>query len=167
MYTANHLDAMMVVANVKWLFAEFLRLAWNKDRNEVASLIEAILEFEHPLIHVLDGEPLVLSNRLSTPEEVLLLLRHAGERGLTREQLRHYVKASQPAVDMAVHRLVEGRQIRRSKSEEFVITHLGTQRVLDDIMPKLSTNNGRATREKTNAKSAMRSPRRSTASRGK
>lgn len=160
-YTANHLDAAMIVANVKWLFAEFLRLSWKKDRNEIAVLIEAILEFEHPLIHVLDGEPLVLSESLSAPEEVLILLRREGERGLTREHLRHFVKASQPAVDMAIHRLVEGRQIRMSKQEEFVITHLGAQRVLNDIMPKLSASDDRATGSKRNTHTSTHRPRKS------
>src|SRR5712692_6303343 len=29
-YTANQMDAMLIIANVKWMFAEFLRLAWKK-----------------------------------------------------------------------------------------------------------------------------------------
>ena len=166
-YTANHLDATMIVANVKWLFAEFLRLAWNQDRNEVATLIESILEFEHPLVHELDGEPLVLSESLSTPEEVLILLRRAGDHGLTREQLRQYVKANQPAVDMAIHRLVDSRQIRIAKQGELVITTLGALRVRDEILPKLSANDERPSKRKRSTRSNPRTPHKSGQSRRK
>jgi hypothetical protein len=41
-YTANHLDATLVIANVKWLFAEFLRVVWKRDLDEIVEVIEAI-----------------------------------------------------------------------------------------------------------------------------
>src|SRR5438128_906798 len=35
-YTANEMDSVFVLHSGKWIFAEFLRLAWNKDRHVIA-----------------------------------------------------------------------------------------------------------------------------------
>ena len=138
-HTANHLDATLIVANVKWMFAEFLRLVWNKDRNEVVSIIEAIIQLEHPLIHELDGKPLILANGLSAPEEILLHLQHTLSGRLTRDELKQYVPASPKAIDMAITRLGEIRQIRISDKGEIVITPSGEERVREEIIPKANS----------------------------
>lgn len=41
-HDANLLDATLIIATVKWMFGEFLRLAWKKDRNEAVAIIESI-----------------------------------------------------------------------------------------------------------------------------
>ena len=58
----------------KWMFAEFLRLARNKDRKIIAETIADIIQLQHPVIHEVDGTPLVLDHNVSAPEEVLMLL---------------------------------------------------------------------------------------------
>jgi hypothetical protein len=83
-YTANAMDAMLVVHAGKWLLAEVLRLAWNKDRTVVAAVIEQLVQLETALVHELDGRPLVLAKDVSAPEEVLLLLFHAPNNRLSR-----------------------------------------------------------------------------------
>ena len=142
-YNANHLDATLIVANVKWMFAEFLRLAQKLDRNEVVAIIEAIVQFEHPLIHELDGKPLVLTNRLNTPDEVLLLLQHAISGRLTRSELKESLEnKDQSTVYKAISRLNADKEVRLSNAGEIVITPLGRKRVYEEILPKLSTSNG-------------------------
>jgi len=143
-YTANHLDATLVIANVKWMFAEFLRLTKNLDRNEVVRIIEAIVQFEHPLIHELEGKPLVLSNLLSTSEEILILLQHAMSGCLTRSELKEAIKnRDQSTVNKAISRLNSDKEIRLSSTGEVVITPLGQKHVHEEILPKLSLSNGR------------------------
>lgn len=142
-YTANHLDATLIVANVKWMFAEFLRLAWKRDRNEVAAIIEAIIQLEHPLIHELDGKPLILTNLLSTPEEVLVLLQHSLSGRLTRGELKEAIdNKDQSTVNKAISRLNTEKEVRLSNAGEVVITPLGQKRVHEEILPKLSASNG-------------------------
>jgi hypothetical protein len=141
-YTANHLDATLIMANVKWLFAEFLRLTWKKDRNEVVAIIEAIVQLEHPLIHELDGKPLVLSSELSAPEELLMLLQHSSGGCYTRDELKQYAHASPAAVNTALSRLSDNRQVRISEKGDVVITSLGEERVREEILPKLASKDG-------------------------
>lgn len=137
-YNANHLDANLVIANIKWLFAEFLRLGWKKDRNEVAEIIEAIIQLEHPLIHELDGRPLVLSNKFTAQEEVLVLLQHSPGGCLTRVQLKEYVKKSASAVNKAVNDLSESRYIRLKGSDVFIMPP-GVQHIREVIKTKAPT----------------------------
>jgi len=145
-HTANHLDATLIIATVKWLFAEFLRLAWKKERNEVVAIIEAIVQLEHPLIHELDGKPLVLSNELSAPEEILVLLQHSSGGRYTRDELKQYTHTSPAAINTAIGRLSDSRQVRIGDKGDIVITSLGEERVHDIILPKLSSSNGKKQR---------------------
>jgi hypothetical protein len=139
-HDANYADASLIVMNVKWMFAEFLRLAWNSDRNKVAAIIEAITQLEHPLVHELDGKPLVLSTNLSTAEEVLVLLSRSAGGQLTRDELKSYVKSTPNAVSTAIYRLTSSREVRVSDAGEIVITPPGERRVREVIIPKLDNS---------------------------
>ncbi len=61
-YTANEMDSVLMLHVGKWMFAEFLRLAWTKDRTVIAETIADIIQLEHPVIHEVDGTPLVLDH---------------------------------------------------------------------------------------------------------
>lgn len=146
-YTANHLDATLIIATVKWMFAEFLRLAWKRDRSEVVAIIEAIIQLEHPLIHEHESKPLILSNLLSTPEEVLVLLQHAMSGSLTRSELKEAINyKDQSTVNKAITRLIAEKEVRLSNGGEVVITPLGQKRVHEEILPKLTVANGQRSR---------------------
>ena len=69
-YTANFMDAMLVLHAGKWILAELLRLAWNSDRDTVAEVIAQLVQLEHSLVHELDGKPLVLARGISAPDEI-------------------------------------------------------------------------------------------------
>jgi hypothetical protein len=139
-YTANYADASLIVMEVKWMFAEFLRIAWNSDRNKIAAIIEAITQLEHPLVHELDGKPLVLSTGLSAAEEVLVLLSRSAGGRLTRDELKAYVKNTANAVSTAISRLTSSREVRVSDAGEIVITPTGERRVREVIIPRLDKN---------------------------
>src|SRR5947209_5732269 len=127
-HSANHMDATLIMANVKWLFAEFLRLVWKRDRNEVVAIIEAIIQLEHPLIHELDGKPLVLTNLLSASEEILVLLQHAMSGRLTRSELREAIHKDQSTITRAIKQLSINKEVRISDAGDVVITDLGQKR---------------------------------------
>ena len=142
-YNANHLDANLVIAAVKWMFGEFLRLAWKKDSNEVVAIIEAIVQLEHPLIHELDGQPLVLTDALSTAEEVLVLLQHSSSGRLTKNELKQYIQKDPTTVSKAITRLSTKKEVRISNTGEVVITPLGMNHVHEVIIPRLSSLDGK------------------------
>ncbi len=139
-YTANFMDSMLIVHAGKWMFAEFLRLAWNSDRQVVAEIIAQLVQLEYSLIHELDGKPLVLTKNISAPDEVLLLLNHASGNRLTRAELREQAANQKPQnVSSAVSRLIKEKHIRPVGTEEVALTPNGQKRVMEDILPKVSS----------------------------
>ncbi len=136
-YDANYMDSMMVLHVGKWLFAEFLRIAWNQDRQVIAETIDRIVQLEHSLIHELDGKPLVLALGIPAPDEVLLLLNHAAGNRLTRAAIRQQAANQKSAtVNAAVVRLIKTKEIRQVEGEEVALTPRGQAHIIKQIIPK-------------------------------
>ncbi|BCL37114.1 hypothetical protein [Nostoc sp. MS1] len=141
-YTANYMDSMLVLHASKWIFAEFLRLVWNRDRKIVAETIAQIVQLEHSIIHELDGKPLVLAKDISATDEVLLLLYHATNNRLIRAELREYAAGQNPQnVNVAISRLIKSKDIRPVAEDEVALTPNGQKRILELILPKLTPKN--------------------------
>jgi hypothetical protein len=137
-YNANYMDSMLILHSAKWILAEFLRLAWNKDEEAIAATIAQLVQLEHSLIHELDGQPLVLARGISAPEEVLLLLNHAPNNRLTRLELQKQVANQKPQnVSTAVARLIDRKDIR-PLDDEVALTPNGQHRIIVEILPKLT-----------------------------
>ena len=112
-YTADFMDSMLMVHAGKWIFAEFLRLAWNQDKAVIAETIAQIVQLEYSLIHELDGVPLVLESTVSAPEEILLLLNHAEGHKLSKEELSQQAKNNTTtSLTVAFSRLLKSNEIR-------------------------------------------------------
>lgn len=138
-YTANYMDSMLVLHASKWIFAEFLRLVWNQDRRVVAETIAQIVQLEHSVIHELDGKPLVLARDISATDEILLLLYHAANNRLGRADLREQAADQKPQnVNVALSRLIKSKDIRLA-GDEVALTPNGQKRLLEQILPKLTS----------------------------
>ena len=120
----------MVLHVGKWLFAEFLRIAWKQDRNVIAQVIDRIVQLEHSLIHELDGKPLVLAKGIPAPEEVLLLLNHATGNRLPRSAIREQAANQKSAtVNAAIVRLIKTKEVRQAEGDEIALTPRGQVRI--------------------------------------
>jgi hypothetical protein len=161
-HDANLMDATLIVQTVKWLYCEFFRLARNLDRTKVVQVIEAMIQLEHPLIHELDGRPMVMSTKLSVGEEALLLLNHSPGGQLSKDQLRAGIPAKPTAVNMAVMRLMDSRFTRLADNGDVAITPLGQRRVREEILPKATqpqdTSAPPTTRRRANARRKVSGP---------
>lgn len=136
-YEANYMDSMMVLHVGKWLFAEFLRIAWKQDRNVIVQVIDRIVQLEHSLIHELDGKPLVLAKGIPAPEEVLLLLNHATGNRLPRSAIREQAANQKSAtVNAAIIRLIKTKEVRQADGDEIALTPRGQTRIIKDIIPR-------------------------------
>ncbi len=137
-YTANEMDSILILNVGKWIFAEFLRLAWNKDRKVIAGTIADIIQLEHPLIHEMNGTPLILDQTVSAPEEVLLLLNHADEHKLQKDKLTRQAKNNtESSVTVAISRLTKSNEIRATGVQgEVALTPRGQKRVIEKIIPQ-------------------------------
>lgn len=136
-YDANYMDSILVLHVGKWLFAEFLRIAWNQDRTVIAQVIDRIVQLEHSLIHELDGKPLVLAKGIPAPDEVLLLLNHATGNRLARSAIREQAANQKPAtINAAIVRLIKAKQVRHGDGDEIALTPRGQVRILNEIIPR-------------------------------
>jgi hypothetical protein len=138
-YTANYMDSMLVLHVGKWMFAEFLRLAWTADKQIIADMIAQIVQLQHTLIHELDGKPLVLASGIAAADEILLLLNHAVGNRLTRAVIRQYAKLQKtPTLNAAITKLIGDRQIRALDNGELALTPRGQHKVMHEIIPRHS-----------------------------
>ncbi len=136
-YTANYMDSMLVLHVGKWMFAEFLRLAWTADKQMIADTIAQLVQLQHTLIHELDGQPLVLACGIPASDEILLLLNHAAGNRLSRAAIREYARLQKTGtLNAAITKLIAGRQIRPAENADLVLTPRGQQRVMNEIIPR-------------------------------
>ena len=136
-HNSNFMDSMLVIHSSKWLIAELLRLSLKKDLKFVGETIEQLVQLEHPLIHEIDGKPLVLALKITAPDEILLLLHHAPNNRLSRSSLHAQAKhQSQSNLNQDIVRLEKLKQIRLTGDGDWLITPPGQNRVLKSIMPR-------------------------------
>lgn len=138
-YTANQLDSRLVVENARWMLAELLRVFWTGDRAIVARAVQAIIRFEVPAVLELGGRMLLQRTDCTAEEEVLLLLYHAGQVGVSRYDLGQTVLKSPSSVTRALGRLTDARrrEVLRTAKGHYILTDLGVQRVLNQLGEKL------------------------------
>jgi hypothetical protein len=138
-HTANHIDSVFVLHAGKWILAEFLRLVWNQDKEEIARVIEQLAQLDHSLIHELDGKPMVTSKIVTTAEEILILLFHAPGYRLGRSDIHGLVvNRSKAGVNAAIRSLIESKEIRTASNGEVAITPPGQNRVMTQIVPRIN-----------------------------
>jgi hypothetical protein len=138
-YTANYMDSMLILHVGKWMFAEFLRIAWTADKQVIADTIAQIVQLQHTLIHELDGKPLVLASGIPAADEILLLLNHAGGNRLSRASIRQYAPLQKaPTLNAAITKLIANREIRDEGTGELALTPRGQHRVMNEVIPKHS-----------------------------
>ena len=139
-YTANQLDAKLVLENARWLLSEILRVFWTGDRAIVAQAIREIIEYDVPVIAEYDGRLLVQNISCTTEEEILILLYHSGENGLSRNQLGTYVEKDAAGITRAIKKLTSTkcREAIKLGNGNYRLTDLGIQRVMRELGDKLS-----------------------------
>jgi hypothetical protein len=138
-YRANHMDARMMIENVRWAMNETLRVFCQGDRQAVAKAIRELLQFDVPCVGVFENVVLVQRTDLAPDEEVLVLLHYGGEVGLTRGELGQYVRRPAPRVTEALQRLeaADCRQIVLLGSGRYRLTDLGSRRIRESLADKL------------------------------
>jgi hypothetical protein len=139
-YTANHLDSKVVLENCRWVLSEIIRIFWNSDRTEVARVIREIVQYDIPVIGIFGDRRIVQRTDCSPEEEVLILLHHAGEIGLSRYDLGRYVMCSASTITRTIASLCkpDKRQVVKIQNYKYRLTDLGINRVLSELGEKLA-----------------------------
>ena len=139
-YKPNQMDARLIMENVRWAFAETLRISWKgTDREQVAKAIRELLQFDVPCIGKFEDVIMVQRTDLSAEEEVPVLLHYAGEQGFTRTELGKYAMVSPASVTTALKKLVspEVRQVKQLPNDRYRLTGLGSKRIREQMPDKL------------------------------
>jgi hypothetical protein len=139
-YSANHIDSKLVLENSRWVLAEFLRLFWRNDLKEVATAIRQLVQFEIPVIGEYEGRLIVQRTDCTTEEEILILLHHAGENGLSRKEIGSYVQKDQSTITKGLRILSSNkrREVLKLPNGNFRLTDIGIRRVLENLGDKLT-----------------------------
>ena len=97
------------------------------------------MQLEYSLIHVLEGVPLVLDEKVSAPEEILLLLNNAEGHKLTKVKLMELAKNNtEVSLNVAFSRLSKTNEIRTTNTAgELALTPKGQKRVIEKVIPRL------------------------------
>jgi len=136
-YTANQLDSRLVIDNSRWVLSELLRVFWSGDKVEVAKAIREILQYEIPAVGRFGDDRLVQRLDCSAEEEILLLLRDAGEDGLSRELLGQFVRKTPGRVTQAIQKLQLRREVIRTRDDVYRLTDRGSLRVTTELAEKI------------------------------
>lgn len=139
-YKPNHMDSRAIMENVRWAFAETLRLFWKgSDREQVAKAIRELLQFDVPCIGKFEDVIMVQRTDLSAEEEVLVLLHYAGEQGFSRTELGKYAMVSASSVTLALSKLTDPstREVTQLPNKKYRLTDLGSKRICERMPDKL------------------------------
>jgi DNA-binding PadR family transcriptional regulator len=138
-YQPNQMDARLVMECVRWCMNETLRIFWNGDRETVAKAIRELLQFDVPAVGVFEDLIQVQRTKLTTEEEILILLHYAGEQGFSRNEVGRYCHCSAPSVTKALQRLSasNSRQVIQLSNGNYRLTDLGSKRIRENLADKL------------------------------
>ena len=67
-------DATLLATGADWIIAEFVRLQYSCTLDEAQGIVEALVQRRLPLVYAIGGKKRVLNPKLSTAQQVLLLL---------------------------------------------------------------------------------------------
>ncbi len=137
-YSANQMDAKLMVECARWLMMETLRLFSQQAQDQAAKTIRELLQFDVPCVGKFEEVIIVQRTDLTGEEEVLVLLHYSGDTGFTRTELGKYAQCSAPSVTRAVQKLLSSafRQIVEVNGR-LKLTGLGSKRIREQLSHKL------------------------------
>jgi hypothetical protein len=126
----NLQDASLVVSNLDWILAEFIRLYHKVSANEATKIIDAIVTRRVPAIEDFNGFLKVLNPSLKVSGYILVLLYERGSTGATFSELEKWVRSSMRAnLRRTLTGMVDDALLHESDAGTFILTKLGRQDV--------------------------------------
>jgi hypothetical protein len=126
----NLQDATLVISNLDWILAEFIRLYHNVSADDAQKIIEGLVTRKVPVIEDFDGFLKVLNPKLLVSGYVLVLLYERGSAGATYAELEKWVRPSMRGnLRRTLTGMVDKAQLHEDGAEIFKLTKLGRQEV--------------------------------------
>jgi hypothetical protein len=126
----NLQDATLVISNLDWILAEFIRLYHNVSADEARKIIESLVTRKVPVIEDFDGFLKVLNPSLHVRGYVLVLLYERGKAGATFADLEKWVKPKMRSnLRRTLNSMVDAAVLHENDAGIFLLTKLGSQQV--------------------------------------
>lgn len=126
----NLQDATLVVSNLDWVMAEFVRLYHGCSANEAQLIIENLITKRIPAVQDFNGFLKVLKPKLKVSDLVLLVLYERGNTGASYEEIENWIKPSMRSnLRRTLHRLVNENAYLHFNGSIYLITRLGINEV--------------------------------------
>jgi hypothetical protein len=126
----NLQDATLVVSNLDWILAEFIRLYHKISANEATKIIDGLVTRKVPAIEDFDGFLKVLNPNLRVSGYVLVLLYERGSAGATFAELEKWVRPSMRSnLRRTLNGMVDDAFLHENDAGIFLLTKLGRQEV--------------------------------------
>lgn len=125
--TANQSDAELILATVKWVMVEFIRVYHAAPHNEAQRLVDTFVISRPALVEVFDGEPrIVTRSELSSSEKILVLLFWREPEKSTRQDLGRWLRdVDSSNLTKAVKRLESRTELHITREGRIHLTSRG------------------------------------------
>lgn len=122
----NLQDASLVIGNIDWVLAEFVRLYHSVDANEAQRIINALVVRKLPVVQDFNGFLKVLNPKLKVTEFILVLLYERGSAGASYEQLEAWVRPKMRTnLRRTLKKMVDDSDCAHNDGGRYIITKLG------------------------------------------
>jgi hypothetical protein len=126
----NLQDATLVISNLDWILAEFVREYHDVSAAEAQRIVDGLVARTVPAIQDFGGFLKVLNPRLKVSEYILLLLYERGSAGATYSEIESWVRpAMRTNLRRALARAVNDAALVHSDGQRFFITKRGMKEV--------------------------------------
>jgi hypothetical protein len=126
----NLQDASLVIGNVDWVLAEFVRLYHGVKANEAQRIIDGLVVRKVPVVQDFNGFRKVLNPKFRVTEFLLVLLYECGTAGATFQELEGWVRPTMRAnLRRTLNKMVHEQDFLHDDGTRFLITRLGMQTV--------------------------------------
>ncbi|MBI3024713.1 MAG: hypothetical protein HYY66_03365 [Candidatus Tectomicrobia bacterium] len=139
-YSANEMDARLVVETVRWMLCELVRIFWTGDSGVAAQVVREIVTHRIPAVFRDGAMPVVQNPDLDAETEILVLLYDSGSIGMGLGNLKEAVLRHRRTVEKGVLSLAKKRLITKSNDGSFILTDRGRMRVEKDLQETLDLN---------------------------
>jgi hypothetical protein len=126
----NLQDATLVISNIDWVLAEFVRLYHDVSADEAQRIVNGLMVRSVPAVQEFDGFLKVLNPTLQVSPYVLLLLYECGTRGASLVEIETWVRPTMRTnLRATMRRLVHDRAFVHDDGKKFYLTKLGIKEV--------------------------------------
>ncbi|MDF0494403.1 hypothetical protein [Bradyrhizobium yuanmingense] len=126
----NLQDATLVISNIDWALAEFVRLYHDVNADEAQRIVDGLVARAAPAVQDFNGFLKVLKPGLQASPYVLLLLYECGTRGALFDELHAWVRQPMRSnLRATLRRLADDKAFVHDDGDRFYITKLGIEEV--------------------------------------